>query len=85
MTIELVLFTSLAALVSSIVSLWVFGYILHTHKRRILELYSRINYLEIGMSYHNLIPMAWESNDETDDEIKAFKQEGNIVYLQKEE
>ena len=65
------------------VSLCVFSYILHTHKQRILSLYDRLNYLEVGMHYHELIPLPWEMDDF--EEIKSFKQEGNVVYLQKEE
>ena len=86
MTIELVLFVALAALISSAASLWAFGYALHSQKQRILEMYNRLNYLEVGMNYHELLPMPWETDDMYDDEDnKAFKHEGNVVYLQKEE
>jgi hypothetical protein len=38
------------------------------------------------MSYHGMLPMPWEVEDveELVDEIKTFKQEGNVVYLQQE-
>jgi len=42
--------------------------------------------LEVGMSYHELLPMPWEMEDLDDDEqTKNFKHEGNVVYLQKDE
>ncbi len=86
MSLELILFISLVALVSNVASLWAFGYVLHGHKQRILEIYNRINYLEVGMSYHELLPMPWEMEDLDDDEqTKNFKHEGNVVYLQKDE
>jgi len=52
-----------------------------------LHIWKRLNYLEVGMSHHGLIPMPWEVEDMEDivDEIKAFKQEGNVVYLQRED
>lgn len=86
MSLELILFISLVALVSNVVSLWAFGYALHSQKQRILELYNRINYLEVGMSYHELLPMPWEMEYLDDSEqTKSFKHEGNVVYLQKDE
>jgi hypothetical protein len=85
-SLELILFISLVALVSNVASLWVFGYVLRGHKKRILEIYSRIDYLEAGMSYHELLPMPWEIEYLDDDEqTKNFKREGNVVYLQKDE
>jgi len=81
--IEIILFVSIVALVSSLVSLLAFAYALKTHKRGIIDLQRRIYYLEAGMFHHGLLPLPWEVEDLN--ETKAFKQEGNVVYLQKEE
>jgi len=46
--------------------------------------FSRVNYLEMGMSYSHLIPLPWELEEFENDqkETKHFKKEGNVVYLQ---
>jgi len=82
MTIELILFIAIVALVSSFIGLWAFGRALKSHKQRIIELQNRLNYLEASMSYHDLVPLPWEMDDF--EEIKTFKQEGNVVYLYKD-
>ena len=83
MALELILLTAIIAMVSSIVSLWAVGRTLKNHKQRIIALRNRLTYVEMGMSYHELIPLPWEL--EEFDKTKDFKQEGNIVYLHKEE
>jgi|ETNvirnome_2_300_1030623.scaffolds.fasta_scaffold00555_14 hypothetical protein len=87
MTIEIVLLVLIVALISSGASIWAFGYVLHGHKQRILEMYGRLNYLEVGMHYHELIPLPWELEDPKRDpsKTKYFKHEGNVVYLQSED
>ena len=87
MTLEIILFIAIAAFISNIISLWAFGYAVRSHKHRILEMYNRLNYLEVSMSYHELIPLPWEMDEFTDspDERKSFKHEGNVVYLQQED
>jgi hypothetical protein len=83
MSLELILLAAIMGMVSSIVSLWAFGHALKSHKHRIVALQNRLTYMEMGMSYHELIPLPWEL--EKFEKTKAFKQEGNIVYLYKEE
>lgn len=87
MTLELVLFVAIVAFVSSVISLWAFGKALRSHKQIILELYNRVQYIEVGMSYHGLTPLPWEMEDIEDhfDDIKDFKREGNVVFLNKEQ
>jgi len=82
-SMEIILFVAIAACVSSLASLVVFAYTLKSHKRGIIDLQRRIYYLEAGMFHHGLLPLPWEMEDLN--EVKAFKQEGNVVYLQKEE
>ena len=87
MTLEIVLFVAILAFVSSVASIWAFGYTLQSHKKRILEMYSRLDYVEVGLAYHGLTPLPWEAEDldEYTEEIKSFKQEGNVVYLEQKE
>ena len=87
MTIELVLFISGVGILLNIISFWAITRV----KKDQIELYhrvwARLNYLEVGMSHHGLIPMPWEVEDieEIVEDIKSFKQEGNVVYLQNKE
>ena len=87
MTIELVLFIAILGFFFNIITLWGISRI-HSHQEKInSHVWKRLNYLEVGMSHHGLIPMPWEVEDMEDivDEIKSFKQEGNVVYLQNKE
>jgi hypothetical protein len=86
MTIELVLFISVAGILFNIISLWAITRIRDDQLKVMQRAWNRLNYLEVGMSYHGMIPMPWETEDieELVDEIKTFKQEGNVVYLQQE-
>ena len=87
MSIELVLFISITATAICGVSMWAFGHALHTHKKEILALRTRLNYLEGGMHHHGLLPLPWEVDDLESyfKKTKSFKQEGNIIYLQPED
>ena len=87
MTLELVLFISLVGLLFNFISLWAITRIRDDQLKVVKRTWDRLNYLEVGMSYHGMIPMPWEVEEIEDyvDEIKTFKQEGNVVYLQKEE
>jgi hypothetical protein len=87
MTIELVLFISLVGIGFNIISLWAITKIRDDQLEVARRVWERLNYLEVAMSFHGLIPMSWEVEDieETIEEIKAFKQEGNVVYLYKED
>ena len=87
MTLELVLFVAISGIALNMVCLWA----MVRMKNEQIEIYrrswARLNYLEVGMSYHGMIPMPWEVDEveEIVEEIKTFKQEGNVVYLQKED
>jgi len=87
MTIELVLFISLVGILFNIISLWAITKMRDDQLKIISSIWDRLNYLEVGMSYHGMLPMPWEVEDveEYVEDIKSFKQEGNVVYLQKEE
>tara|TARA_R110000824_G_scaffold21466_3_gene79920 strand:- start:25 stop:174 length:150 start_codon:yes stop_codon:yes gene_type:complete len=40
-------------------------------------------YLEIALSYHDMIPLPWEMEDfnEKFTETRTFERDGNVVYL----
>ena len=69
------------------ISLWAIGRVKNDQLAIFRRAWDRLNYLEVGMSHHGLIPMPWEVEDieEIVEEIKSFKQEGNVVYLQDKE
>ena len=87
MTLELVLFVAIIGISFNIISFWAISRMRDDQLHVIKRVWDRLNYLEVGMSYHGMLPMPWEVEDleEHVEEIKAFKQKGNVVYLQKEE
>jgi len=70
-----------------VITLWVLTKIQKYQEKINSNVWRRLNYLEVGMSHHGLIPMPWEVEEieEIVEEIKTFREEGNVVYLQKEE
>tara|TARA_Y100000310_G_C20580324_1_gene762644 strand:- start:149 stop:415 length:267 start_codon:yes stop_codon:yes gene_type:complete len=87
MTIELIFLIAAMGIIFNIISLWAIMRVKNDQIETYRRAQARLNYLEVGMSFHGLIPMPWEVEEieEIVDEIKSFKQEGNVVYLQKEE
>ncbi len=69
------------------ITLWALTKIQKYQEKINSNVWRRLNYLEVGMSHHGLIPMPWEVEEieEIVEEIKTFREEGNVVYLQKEE
>ena len=86
-TVELVLFIAILGFFFNVVTLWALNRVQKNQEKINSNFWRRVNYLEVGISYHGLIPLPWEVEDMEDivDEIKSFKHEGNVVYLQKEE
>tara|TARA_B100000029_G_scaffold311698_1_gene304207 strand:- start:60355 stop:60609 length:255 start_codon:yes stop_codon:yes gene_type:complete len=84
MTLELTIFALIVGAVTSVLNLWAFSTVLKTHKMRIITLYNRLNYLEMVMVHHDLLPLPWEVEDIETEERKSFKRDGNVVYLQEE-
>ena len=84
MTIELAIFIALTAILFNVVSFWAITKMKDDQLKIAKRVWDRLDYLEIGMSYHGMIPMPWEAEalEEHVEEIKAFKQEGNVVYLE---
>ena len=87
MTIELILLISVVGILFNIISFWAIARVKNDQLEIYRRAWARLNYLEVGMSFHGLIPMPWEVEEIEDiaDEIKTFKQEGNVVYLQGKE
>jgi predicted aldo/keto reductase-like oxidoreductase len=87
MTIELIFLIAAMGIIFNIISLWAIMRVKNDQIETYRRAQARLNYLEVGMSFHGLIPMPWEVEEieEIVDEIKSFKQEENVVYLQKEE
>ena len=69
------------------ITLWALAKVQKYQEKINSNVWKRLNYLEVGMSHHGLIPMPWEVEDMEDivEEIKTFKEEGNVVYLQQKE
>ena len=87
MTLELVLFISIVGILFNTISFWAISRMRDDQLKVAKRVWGRLNYLEVSLSYHGMLPMPWEVDEIEDyvEEIKAFKQEGNVVYLQREE
>ncbi len=87
MTVEFVLFIAILGFFFNMVTLWSIAQLQKNQEKINSHVWKRLNYLEVGLSYHGLIPMPWEAEDMEDivEEIKSFKEEGNVVYLQQED
>ena len=87
MTVELVLFIAILGFFFNVITLWALAKVQKHQEKINSNVWKRLNYVEVGMSHHGLIPMPWEVEEieEIVEEIKTFREEGNVVYLQKEE
>jgi len=85
MTIELILFIAIVAVIINLATIWAIGRLTHDQREMTGRLWSRIHSLEMVLGYHDLVPMPWEMDEFDNNETKGFKREGNIVYLQQEE
>ena len=63
--------------------MWAFVRLREEQHEVLKRVFARLNYLEIGMAHHQLIPLPWEVEDVDDLEskTKSFKHQGNVVYL----
>jgi len=87
MTIELAIFISTVGLLFTTIAAWAIGRLSRSQREITNRLWNRLNYLEVSLSYHGMVPLPWEIEEleEEDEERKTFKQEGNVVYLQKKD
>jgi hypothetical protein len=54
------------------------------------KIWSRVHYLEVAMSYHDMVPLPWENEEfnekfEDMEKIRKFKRDGNVVYMERED
>lgn len=83
MTFELICFIVSAGALLNILSLWTLLRFRDNNAEISKRIWARLNYLEVALSYHGLTPLPWEENDSENLKIeRAFKEEGNVVYLQ---
>jgi|2_EtaG_2_1085320.scaffolds.fasta_scaffold04553_8 hypothetical protein len=87
MTAELATYTALIALFINVISLWAINRIRSDQIRIIKMIFKRLKYVETVLSHYDMIPLPWETEDLSNDHkaTKKLKQEGNVVYLKKEE
>ena len=87
MTIELAVFISTVAVLFNVVGLWAITRVKEDQIKIAKRVWNRMNYIEMSMTYHGMIPLPWEVEDlEVEErENNSFKREGNVVYLKKEE
>ena len=83
MTAELAIFIAFCAIVLNLVNMWAFLMLRNEHQEILKRVFARLNYLEIGLAHHQLIPLPWEVEDipAPTNQIKTFKHQGNVVYL----
>jgi len=81
MTVELAMFISMTAMLLNVISLWALSRARGSQKDELKNVWQRLHYLELSLHHHGLTPLPWEM--EEFEETKSFKQEGNVVYLEK--
>ena len=83
MTAELSMFIAISAFVLNLVTMWALLKLRDEQRGIVNRIFGRLNYLEIGMSHHQLIPLPWEVEDVEDlpSQTNSFKHQGNVVYL----
>tara|TARA_R110000824_G_scaffold237944_3_gene426717 strand:+ start:663 stop:926 length:264 start_codon:yes stop_codon:yes gene_type:complete len=87
MIIELATYTAFVALSINIISLWAINRMRSDQVRITKTIFKRLKYVETILSHYDMIPLPWEIKDfnNAGETTKYFKQEGNVVYLKKEE
>jgi len=60
--------------------------IIDVQQETLKKIQSRMYFLEIALSYHDLVPLPWEMDDFDDKsyETPVYKRDGNVVYLTQE-
>jgi predicted membrane-bound mannosyltransferase len=76
------------ALISSTMLIWIYKTVLDENQKAMKKIWSRIQYIEVAMSYHDMIPLPWEIDDLNKqyteiEKTRELKRDGNIVYLDK--
>ena len=80
---EAALIIGCAALILNFLVTWTYK-AMHAHQQQEMKkLLMRVNYLEVSLHYHELIPLPREMEEIEKRETSNFKQEGNVIYLKK--
>ena len=71
----------------NVVSFWAIARIKDNQLLITKRIWDRLNYLEMAISYHDMIPLPWEIEEMNNNHKKdnKFKKEGNVVYIGEEE
>jgi len=64
--------------------------IFEEQRQAMQKIWSRLHYLEVAMSYHDMVPLPWENEEfnekfEEMEKIRKFKRDGNVVYMERDE
>tara|TARA_Y100000296_G_scaffold79528_1_gene103617 strand:- start:1602 stop:1877 length:276 start_codon:yes stop_codon:yes gene_type:complete len=87
MIAELAIYVALVALLINLVSLWAVNRVRSDQIKIVKNLSGRLSHIETILSHYEMMPLPWEIESplSSHDTTKKFKQEGNVVYLEKEE
>tara|TARA_Y100000296_G_scaffold83818_1_gene115658 strand:+ start:866 stop:1129 length:264 start_codon:yes stop_codon:yes gene_type:complete len=87
MIIELATYAAFVALSINIISLWAINRMRSDQMRITKTIFKRLKYVETVLSHYDMIPLPWEMEnfDSVTKGAIGLKQEGNVVYLKKEE
>ncbi len=87
MTAELAGYAALTALFINVIGLWALNKTRTDQVRITNIIFKRLKYVEAVLSHYDMVPLPWETQDFSNDYkvTKKLKQEGNVVYLKKEE
>ena len=87
MIVELAIYVALVALLINLISFWAVNRVRSDQIKIVKNLSGRLNHIETILSHYEMMPLPWEIESPLSnyDTTKKFKQEGNVVYLEKEE
>tara|TARA_Y100000034_G_C6885793_1_gene406709 strand:- start:1119 stop:1385 length:267 start_codon:yes stop_codon:yes gene_type:complete len=87
MTAELAIYAAFVALSINIIGLWAINRMRGDQIRITNIIFKRLKHVETVLSHYDMIPLPWETQDISNGSkaTKKLKQEGNVVYLKKEE
>jgi len=89
MTGDLGFIIASAALIMSTAVLLTAKSIFEEQRLAMQKIWSRLRYLEVAMSYHDMVPLPWENEEfnekfEDMEKTRKFKRAGNVVYMEQE-
>ena len=79
--IELGLLLACISLGLSFITIMVYKTFQNYHQQELKKMTMRVNYLEVALYHHDIIPLPWEIEEFENRQTKDLKKEGNVVYL----